>query len=351
MASLHAARSVRRTLSTSRASALLLLGLVAANLLAWSWALTAFSGHPALLSTALLAYLFGLRHAVDADHIAAIDNTVRKLMQQQQRPLGVGFFFSLGHSAVVIIAVALIVFATATLQSHVIGFKQIGSVIGTSVSALFLLGIALINLSVLRDVWQHFRRVRRGERIDEAQLDLLLGNRGLLARMLRPLFRLVTKSWHLFPIGFLFGLGFDTATEIGLFAMAAAHTSDGIPLWHLMVFPVLFTAGMALIDTIDSMLMVGAYGWAFVNPVRKLWYNLTITLISVIVAVAIGGLEALGLIADRFALSGGVWDWITALNENLAHFGYFVIALFMASWAISAAIYKWKRFDSLTEAR
>jgi len=324
-------------------------GLIVANLLAWGWALTAFADHPTLLGTALLAYLFGLRHAVDADHIAAIDNTVRKLMQDKQRPLSVGFFFSLGHSAVVIIAVALIVFATSALQSRVTGFKEIGGVIGTSVSALFLLTIALINLSVLRDVWGHFRRVRRGERIDDEPLDLLLGNRGLLARMLRPLFRLVTRSWHMFPIGFLFGLGFDTATEIGLFAMAASHTNDGIPLWHLMVFPVLFTAGMALIDTIDSMLMVGAYGWAFVNPVRKLWYNLTITLVSVIVAVVIGGLEALGLIADKLELSGGVWDGVAALNNNLAHFGYFVIALFLASWAISAAIYKWKRFDNLAE--
>ncbi|MCW3478492.1 HoxN/HupN/NixA family nickel/cobalt transporter [Neisseriaceae bacterium JH1-16] len=341
--------SVRQPVSTRRASALMLGGLVAANLLAWAWALTAFADHPALLGTALLAYLFGLRHAVDADHIAAIDNTVRKLMQDKQRPLAVGFFFSLGHSAVVVIAVALIVFATSALQSRVTGFKEIGGLIGTSVSALFLLTIALINLSVLRDVWRHFRRVQRGERVNDEQLDLLLGNRGLLARLLRPLFRLVTKSWHMLPIGFLFGLGFDTATEIGLFAMAASHSSDIFPLWHLMVFPALFTAGMALIDTLDSILMVGAYGWAFVNPVRKLWYNLTITLVSVVVAVVIGGLEALGLIAERLELAGGVWDWVTALNDNLAHFGYFVIVLFLASWALSAAIYKWKRYDNLAE--
>lgn len=325
----------------------MLAGLILANLLAWTWALAAFAGHPAQLATALLAYLFGLRHAVDADHIAAIDNTVRKLMQEGRHPSAVGLFFSIGHSTVVVIAVAIIVFAANALQSRVTSFKEIGGVIGTSVSAFFLLALALINLSSLRAVWAAFRRARAGEPICDEQLNLLLNNRGLIARILRPLFKMVTKSWHMLPIGFLFGLGFDTATEIGLFAIATTQSAHGVALWHIMVFPVLFAAGMALVDTLDSLLMVEVYGWAFVKPVRKLWYNLTITFVSVVVAVGIGGLEGLALLADKLQLSGGLWDVITALNEDLAHFGYFVVGVFLLTWLASAAIYKWKRFDQL----
>jgi high-affinity nickel-transport protein len=331
--------------SVYRAPALLLLALVAANLLIWAVALSAFAGQPALQGTALLAYLFGLRHAVDADHIAAIDNTVRKLMQEGQRPLATGFFFSAGHSTIVLLAVAVIVYTTSALQHRFETFRELGGAIGTGVSALFLLTLALINLGVLRAIWRQFRRARRGEPVGDDELDLLLGNRGLLARLLRPLFRLVSQSWHLFPIGFLFGLGFDTATEIGLFSLAAAHGSE-TSLWHVLLFPLLFAAGMSLIDTLDSMLMVGAYGWAFVNPLRKLWYNLTLTLISVAVALAIGSLEALGLIASRLRLSGGLWDVVATLNDALAHFGYGVIALFLFCWLLSAAIYKFKRLDT-----
>ncbi|UTH74449.1 HoxN/HupN/NixA family nickel/cobalt transporter [Chromobacterium sp. IIBBL 290-4] len=325
----------------------ILAGLILANLLAWAWAFAAFSDHPAQLATALLAYLFGLRHAVDADHIAAIDNTVRKLMQEGRHPSAVGLFFSIGHSAVVVIAVALIVFAASALQSRVTGFKEIGGVIGTSVSAFFLLALALINLSSLRAVWAAFRRARAGQPICDEQLNLLLNNRGLIARMLRPLFKMVTKSWHMLPIGFLFGLGFDTATEIGLFAIATSQSAGGVALWHIMVFPVLFAAGMALVDTLDSMMMVEVYGWAFINPVRKLWYNLTITFVSVVVAVGIGGLEGLGLLVDKLQLTGGFWDLIAALNDDLAHFGYFVVGVFLFTWLASAAIYKWKRFDQM----
>ncbi|OBU87385.1 HoxN/HupN/NixA family nickel/cobalt transporter [Chromobacterium subtsugae] len=338
------------TLSTGRRLARhapILAGLILANLLAWAWAFAAFADHPAQLATALLAYLFGLRHAVDADHIAAIDNTVRKLMQEGRHPSAVGLFFSVGHSAVVVIAVALIVFAASALQSRVTGFKEIGGVIGTSVSAFFLLALALINLSSLRAVWAAFRRARAGEPICDEQLNLLLNNRGLIARMLRPLFKMVTKSWHMLPIGFLFGLGFDTATEIGLFAIATSQSANGVALWHIMVFPVLFAAGMALVDTLDSMMMVEVYGWAFINPVRKLWYNLTITFVSVVVAVGIGGLEGLGLLVDKLQLSGGLWDVIAALNDDLAHFGYFVVGVFLFTWLASAAIYKWKRFDQM----
>ncbi|WP_133680895.1 HoxN/HupN/NixA family nickel/cobalt transporter [Paludibacterium purpuratum] len=321
--------------------------LLIANLAAWAWALYAFSERPTLLGMALLAYIFGLRHAVDADHIAAIDNTVRKLMQENQRPFGVGLYFSLGHSSVVILMVAIIVFTTASLQGEIGSLKEVGGVISTSASALFLLALAALNLSALKGIWHNFRRAQRGEPICEEQLNILLASRGLVARLLRPLFRMVSKSWHLFPIGFLFGLGFDTTTEIALFAMAGSQAAQGISLWHVMAFPILFAAGMALVDTLDSLMMVGVYGWAFVSPIRKLWYNLTITLVSVLVAVIIGGLEALGLVASKLHLSGWFWDTIGELNENLAHFGYFVVGIFLVTWVLSAAIYKWKRIDQI----
>lgn len=319
--------------------------LLIANLLAWVWAFSAFATQPALLGTAFLAYLFGLRHAVDPDHIAAIDNVVRKLMQEGKQPYAVGFFFSIGHSALIILAVAVIATTTAALQSRFAAFKEVGSIVSTSVSALFLLAIALTNLMILKGVWRNFQRVKRGEDVSAEEMNMLLSGQGFLARLFRPLFRLVTKSWHMFPIGFLFGLGFDTATEIGLFSVSASHASEGTSLWNVMVFPVLFTAGMALVDTVDSMLMVGAYGWAFVNPLRKLWYNLTITMISVLVAFGIGGIEALGLLANQLQLTGTFWDGVTMLNEGLAHFGYLVIGIFIASWAISAGIYKWRGYE------
>jgi len=319
--------------------------LAAANVLAWIWAFTAFANQPALLGTALLAYLFGLRHAVDPDHIAAIDNVVRKLMQEGKRPISVGFFFSIGHSTLILLAVAVIVTTTAALQQRFSAFKELGGIVSVSVSAFFLLTIAVTNLIILKGVWRNFQRVQRGEPVSADEMDLLLAGQGLLARLFRPLFKLVTQSWHMFPVGFLFGLGFDTATEICLFSVSASHAAHGASLWTVMVFPVLFTAGMALIDTLDSMLMVGAYGWAFVNPVRKIWYNLTITSVSVLVAFGIGGIEALGLLGDQLKLTGAFWDAVAMLNSGLANFGYLVIGVFIASWAVSAGIYKWRGYD------
>lgn len=321
--------------------------LIVANLAAWLWALAEFGDRPALLGAAFLAYIFGLRHAVDADHIAAIDNVVRKLMQDGKRPIGVGFFFSLGHSTVVILAVAAIAVAAAAMKTQFTEFKDIGGVIGTSVSAGFLLVLALANLMILRGVWRNFQNVRRGGSLDEDDLDLLMSKSGFFARIFRPLFRTVNRSWHMYPLGFLFGLGFDTATEIGLLGITAVEAAQGLPLWSILVFPALFTAGMALVDTTDSAVMVGAYGWAFVNPIRKLWYNLTITAVSVIVALLIGGLEALGLLADKLKLEGNFWQTIGNLNDDLASFGFIVIGVFVASWIASVLIYRWKRFDEL----
>jgi high-affinity nickel-transport protein len=317
------------------------------NIGAWIWAFIAFHGHPLLLGTGLLAYGFGLRHAVDADHIAAIDNVTRKLMQSGQRPVSVGLMFSLGHSTIVILATIGIAATAMALQSRMDGMKEVGGVIGTLVSTFFLFAIALLNLIVLRSVLRAFRRVRRGEPYVDEDLDMLLANRGFLARIFRPLFRLVTRSWHMYPLGFLFGLGFDTATEVGLLGISAAGAAQGMSIWSILVFPALFTAGMTLIDTTDGILMLGAYGWAFVKPVRKLYYNITITTISVLVAVIVGGIEGLGLLGDQLHLSGRFWQAVGSLNDNFGMIGYVIIGVFLASWLLSIAVYKWKRFEEL----
>src|ERR1700738_1504240 len=238
--------------------------LATANLLAWAWAFAAFHGDALLLGTALLAYGFGLRHAVDADHIAAIDNVTRKLMQEGKRPLYVGLFFALGHSPVVARACAGVAAAATLLSAHFEPFKSVGGVVGTLVSALFLFAIAAANLVILRSVWRTFERVKNGGRYDAGDYDLLLADRGLLARLFRPLFGLITRSWHMFPLGFLFGLGFDTATEVALLGLSATQAAQGVSLWSVLVFPALFAAGMALVDTTDGVLMLGAYNWAFV---------------------------------------------------------------------------------------
>jgi len=322
--------------------------LIGANILAWIWAWVAFADKPVLLGTALLAYTFGLRHAFDADHIAAIDNVVRKLMQEGKAPYSVGFFFSLGHSTIVILASIIIAATAAAMQTQMDEFHDIGGVFGTAVSAFFLLAIGMANLFILRGIWQAFNRARRGEKIVDEDLDALLAGRGLLARVFRPLFNVVSRSWHMYPIGFLFGLGFDTASEIGLLGISATQAAQGMSFWTILVFPALFTAGMSLMDTTDSVLMTGAYGWAFVKPMRKLWYNLTITAASVVVAIFIGGLEALGLLADKLGLNGGFWSFVGAMNDNLANFGYAVVGIFLVSWLISAIIYRAKGYDRLT---
>ena len=321
--------------------------LIAANAAAWLWAWIAFVDRPALLGTAFLAYIFGLRHAFDADHIAAIDNVVRKLMQEGKAPYSVGFFFSLGHSTIVVLASLAIAATAAAMQGRLDAFHDLGGVIGTVVSALFLLAIGLANLFILRGIWSAFTRARGGHRIADEDLDALLAGRGFIARIFRPLFRVVSRSWHMYPIGFLFGLGFDTATEIGLLGISATQAARGMSFWTILVFPALFTAGMSLMDTTDSVLMTRAYGWAFVNPIRKLWYNLTITAASVIVALFIGGIEALGVIGDKLELEGRFWGLVGSLNDNLTNFGFVVVGIFVASWLISSIVYRVKGYDRL----
>ncbi|WP_446740839.1 HoxN/HupN/NixA family nickel/cobalt transporter [Sphingomonas sp. CFBP 13706] len=324
--------------------------LVAANIAAWGWAFALFQAQPLMLGTAMLAWGLGLRHAVDADHIAAIDNVTRKLMQDGQRPIGVGFWFAVGHSGIVLIA-AVAIALTASALAQFEAFKQAGGVIATLISALFLFTIAAMNLIILRSVWRTFAHVRGGGRYVEEDLDLLLGNRGLLARLFRPMFRLVTRSWHMAPLGFLFGLGFDTATEVAILGLSASQAADGLSIGTVLVLPVLFATGMALVDSADGVVMLGAYEWAFVKPIRKLYYNITITLISAIVAIAIGGIETLALLASKLGLSGGVWDVASALGENFNGLGFAIIALFVACWVLSFAIYRWKRFDEIEVVR
>ena len=321
--------------------------LIVFNLAAWAWALFAFHRFPLLMGTAFLAYSFGLRHAVDADHIAAIDNVTRKLMQEGKKPVAVGLMFSLGHSTVVIAGSIAIAATAMALQHRFDAVREIGGVVGTLVSILFLFAIAIVNLFVLLSVYRTFVRVRRGEPYVEEDLDLLLSGRGFLSRIFRPMFAMIRRSWHMYPLGVLFGLGFDTATEIGLLGISAAEASKGLSLWSILVFPALFAAGMSLIDTTDNILMLGAYGWAFAKPIRKLYYNITITSVSVVVAFAVGGIEALGLLAGQLHPTGTFWRVIGRLNDHFGLLGYVIIAVFTLSWIISIAIYRWRRFDAL----
>lgn len=322
--------------------------LIVYNIAVWFWAYAALRDAPVLFSTAVLAYTFGLRHAVDADHIAAIDNVTRKLMQEGKQPVSAGLFFSLGHSTVVMIATIGIALITATLMhSKLTGWYAMSTIIGTSLSALFLFLIATINLMIFISIYQIFQKVRRDKQYNEAEVNILINNRGFLSRYLGGLFRLITHSWQMYPLGFLFGIGFDTATEITLLGITASETLNGISIWSILILPASFTAGMTLIDTTDCIIMLGAYGWAFIKPVRKLYYNLTITSISIIVALVVGGIEVLGLIANKVDAHGEVWGVIKSMNNHLSSLGYIIILIFMASWLISFIIYRFMQLDKI----
>ncbi len=323
----------------------ILLGL--ANIALWGLALAMFRHYPLLLGTAFLAYGFGLRHAVDADHIAAIDNVTRKLMQQGKRPLGVGFFFSAGHSTVVFGLSAAVAISAVAIQGRFDSIEHFGSIAGTLISAVFLLLIAAINIAVLAAIIRSFRRVKSGGAYADDDINILLARRGFFGRIFHGLFRLINHDWQMYPLGILFGLGFDTATEIGILGISAAATSKGLPIWSIMIFPALFAAGMALVDTADSLLMLGTYGWAFAKPIRKLYYNIAITSASVLVALVVGSLEALGLIQAELKLSGFFWDSIAELNNNFGLLGYIIIVVFILSWLISLLLYKWRGYDEI----
>ncbi|MBE7213030.1 MAG: HoxN/HupN/NixA family nickel/cobalt transporter [Gluconacetobacter diazotrophicus] len=329
--------------------------LLLLNLLAWLWAVTLFRHQPVLLGTALLAYGFGLRHAVDADHIAAIDNVTRRLMADGERPVGVGLFFALGHSAVVILATAAVAAAVTALSGTALAgsldrFRSVGSIVGTAVSASFLFAIAIANLVVLRGVWRTYRHARRGGCAAEADPGGPPDGGGALATLFRPLFRLVRRSWHMFPLGFLFGLGFDTATEVALLGIGATEAARGVSAWAIMVFPALFAAGMSLIDTTDGILMLGAYDWALARPERRLGYNLVVTAVSVAVAAGVGGVEALGLLADRLDAKGRFRDAVGALNDRFDALGFAIVGLFVVCWIGSAIAFRYRGWTGTADA-
>ncbi|MEQ4510872.1 MAG: HoxN/HupN/NixA family nickel/cobalt transporter [Dickeya sp.] len=332
-------------LSQNLHARLLLATLFFVNIAAWVWAFIAFGHSSSLMAASLLAWCYGLRHAVDADHIAAIDNVTRKMMQQGKTPCSVGTWFSLGHSTIVILATIAIA-ATATAFSNQMDWlHETGGVIGTTVSAVFLILMALANLLILKGVWHAFQRLKNGEKVTQDVYAVSQG--GLMSWIFQKTFCLVSKSWQMYLVGFLFGLGFDTATEIGVLGISAAGASSGMSVWSILVFPALFTAGMAFIDTLDNIVMVGAYGWAFNKPQRKLYYNMTITGTSVVVALFIGGTEAMGLLMDKLDLHGGIWEWVGLLNDNLGNAGFFVVGLFILCWLVSMLNYKWKGYDTL----
>ena len=318
---------------------ILYAGLIAANAAVWLWALAVLRDHPLLLGTAAIAYGLGLRHAVDADHIAAIDVATRKLMQEGQRPVSVGLFFSLGHSTIVIAATLGIALTAFALRDRFDAFREIGGTIGTAVSATFLLVLACVNLVILRDVWRRYRGTH-GHAHDAAHVHRPAGLRVPAAATAVPV--RVEELAHVSGRRAV-RAGFDTATEIGLLAIAAAQASQGLPVYTVMLFPALFTAGMTLIDSTDNVLMIHAYGWAMDDPQRKLLYNASITFVSAAVALAIGGIEAAGLLADKLSLTGPVRDALDALGERFGSIGYGIVALFLVCWIASILFHRWQR--------
>jgi nickel/cobalt transporter (NiCoT) family protein len=300
----------------------------------------------------ITAYTLGMRHAFDADHIGAIDNTTRKLMADGQRPLSVGFFFSLGHSTIVFGLATLFAIGVRGLagvvSSDSSALHQATGLIGPTVSGTFLVAIGVLNLLVLVSIVRIFRRMRRGH-YDEAELEAELDNRGAMNRVYRRATNAVTKPWQMFPIGVLFGLGFDTATEIALLATAGAAAAGGLPFYAILCLPILFAAGMSLLDTIDGAFMNFAYGWAFSKPVRKVFYNITITWLSVVVALVIGTIELISVLADRLGLSGQPWEFVSGLDLN--YVGYAIVALFVLTWVVALAVWRLGRIEERWSAK
>jgi high-affinity nickel-transport protein len=316
---------------------LLFLGIGIATIAAFGISVTVSKISFELGGLGLVAYVFGLRHGVDADHIAAIDNTTRKLIQEGKKPLTVGTWFSLGHSTVVVALIFLLVVSTRAIAVDIPTLRGAGSIIGTVISGSFLWLVGLINVGIVLGIYRVFKQMRQGN-ADRAKLEKLLQERGFMNRYFGNFFKTVNKPWQLYPVGILFGLGFDTASEIALIAISVGiGVTQSVPLWIILILPVMFTCGMVLVDTLDGVSMRLAYGWAFLKPVRKIYYNLTITLISVLVAFVIGGIEVLQVLSGELNLNGSFWNWITTLNfENL---GYVILVLFLVSWLASVSFY------------
>jgi len=333
---------------TARNSTLLII-LGALNVGAWIVAAWLFHDRTVQLGAAFLAYGFGLRHAVDADHIAAIDSVTRKLMQEGKEPSDAGLFFSLGHSTIVVALSLLLALAAGTMRARFAMLSDMSGIVGATASIAFLMVLAAINLTVLASVWRTYRAVKAGGAYDEDGIEQLLGRRGFFGRMFRGLFGLVRRTWHMYPIGLLFGLGFDTATEVGLLGLSAAEAARGMNVWDIMVYPALFTAGMALVDTADSMLMTRAYGWALADPMRKLTYNMVITGLSVLVALGVGAIEILGLVRERWDLGGAFWNGVGAISDHFTLLGYAIVGGFALCWGLAWWVGR-KRRPMLVEA-
>jgi nickel/cobalt transporter (NiCoT) family protein len=298
------------------------------------------------VGTGVLAYTLGMRHAFDADHISAIDNTTRKLMGEGKRPLSVGFFFSLGHSTVVFMLAVLLNFGIRALNGQVrdghSSLHHYTGLIGTTVSGAFLYLIAALNVVILVSIAGMFLALRRGV-YDHDEMERQLAARGLMNRFLAPLARRIDSPWKMYPIGFLFGLGFDTATEVALLVLSGTAVASGLPFWAVLSLPVLFAAGMSLLDTIDGSFMNVAYGWAFAKPVRKVYYNLIVTGLSVTVALAVGTVELLSVLGSQLGFHGGIWSWIATFNLN--HAGYAIVGLFVLTWVVALVVWRVGRLE------
>ena len=313
----------------------------------WGLLFAVAAGQPTILALGGLAYTFGLRHAFDADHISAIDNTTRKLLQDGRKPVGVGFFFSLGHSTVVFIIAAALGLTVKWIVDGVAGnggqLRSIGGMLGTVVSGGFLVLIGVLNLVILLDIVRVYRRLKAGGYDDQSlELDLTAG--GVMSRIFGRLFRVIRHSWQMYPIGFLFGLGFDTASEVAILAISAGAAAKGLPFVAVIALPLIFAAGMSLMDTADGAFMAKAYSWAFTSPIRKVFYNLTMTSLSVFVALFIGGIELMQALIRAFGLKGGVFGAIAGF-DLIGRAGYFIVAAFVVAWAAALLIYKARRID------
>lgn len=298
-----------------------------------------------LAGLGLVAYILGLRHGADADHIVAIDNTTRKLLQEGKRPLTVGMWFSLGHSTVVFGLIAALVVATRAVAGSIPTLQIAGAIVGTVASGVFLFLIGLVNLIIVREIYGVFNGLKQGK-LDETQLDEALNKNGFLNRHFGKLFKIVEAPWQIYPVGFLFGLGFDTATEVAMIAISVGvGVSSNVPLWMILMLPLMFTAGMVLVDTSDGLSMRLAYGWAFLKPIRKIYYNLTITIISVLAAFVVGGIELIQVLSLEFGWTGGLWSWLN--NLDFEAMGYGIVAIFVISWLVSIGYYRYKGFEKI----
>ncbi len=317
--------------------------IVLLHILGWGLYLHHASSHPALVGLGLAAYMFGLRHAFDADHIAAVDDTVRYLLQKGKKPLGIGFFFSLGHSTIVLLLAVGIAFAAAAVKESLPELKNVGSLIGASVSGVFLWVIGILNLLVLLDILKVWQQAKTGTH-SHAHLEQLLLQRGLINRLFGGRFqKIMNHSWQMYPLGLLFGLGFDTASEVGLLAMTAGASAGDLPIGAVLSLPILFAAGMSVMDTTDGVLMSKAYDWAFLNPLRKIFYNIATTSLSIAVALVIGTIELFQVVIHLLALRGGIFDFVAGLDFGLL--GYFIVGLFLFGWALSVALWKFGRLE------